>query len=109
MSGTPGTYDLGVHGGGHFTMGPIGSDFFASPGDPGFYFHAQIDRMWTLWQASDPAGRQDALSGTETILNIPPSPNVTLESVLRWGQLGVEMQVKDAMSTTAGAFCYVYE
>jgi len=49
MSGTPGTYAMGVHGGGHFTMGSVGSDLFVSPGDPAFYLHhGMIDRVWTL-------------------------------------------------------------
>lgn len=30
---------FGVHGGGHFTPGPVMSDFYASPGDPLFFLH----------------------------------------------------------------------
>jgi tyrosinase len=110
MNGAPGTYALGVHGGGHYTMGPVGSDMFASPGDPAFYLHhSQIDRMWTIWQALDPKNRQTALSGTQTFLNIPPSANVTLNDIMNWGVLGPEMTVAEAMGTLAGPFCYIYE
>ena len=110
MSGTPGTYDLGSHGGGHYTMGPVGADMFASPGDPAFYLHhGMIDRMWTLWQAADCKERQYAISGTHTFLNVPPSANVTLSDTMNWGVLGPEMTVFEAMSVTAGPFCYTYE
>ena len=37
-----------------------------------------------MWQAQDPENRQYALSGTPTTLNIPPSPNVTLDDYLSW-------------------------
>jgi tyrosinase len=89
MSGTPGTYAMRVHGGGHFTMGPVGSDMFASPGDPVFYLHhGMIDRVWTIWQSLDPINRHYALSGTGTFLDIPPSANVTLIDTMNWEFLG---------------------
>jgi tyrosinase len=39
---------LGVHGGGHFTIGgDAGSDFYNSPADPAFFpHHATVDRVW---------------------------------------------------------------
>ena len=89
MSGTPGTLDLGVHGGGHLSGGLDLFDFFASPSDPAFHLHhGMVDPVWTMWQAQDPENRQYALSGTLTTLNIPPSPNVTLDDYLSWGVLG---------------------
>ena len=39
MSGTPGTLDLRVNGGGHLSGGPDLFDFFASPSDPAFHLH----------------------------------------------------------------------
>lgn len=49
MSGVPGTDDMGVHGGGHFTLGGTGSDLFASPGDPAFWVHhGMVDRVWGI-------------------------------------------------------------
>jgi tyrosinase len=52
--------ELGVHGGGHFTMGgDPGSDPFISPGDPAFYLHhAQVDRIYWIWQLLDFQNRQ---------------------------------------------------
>ncbi len=56
--------ELGVHGGGHFTMGgDPGSDPFISPGDPVFFLHhAQIDRVYWIWQMLDFPRRQVSFS-----------------------------------------------
>lgn len=110
MNGIPGTLSLGVHGGGHLTAGPDLFDFFASPSDPAFHLHhGMIDLVWTEWQAQDPAKRQFALSGGNTTLNIPPSPNVTTSTVINWGILDTPRPLGDLMSTTAGPFCYEYD
>jgi tyrosinase len=109
ISGSASSLNLGVHGGGHFTLGAIGADFFASPGDPAFYFHhGMIDRVWTIWQEIDPDTRTYAIDGTRTILNIPPSANVTLNDTLSWETLGEDILMKDLMSVTEGPFCYQY-
>lgn len=39
-------------------------------------------------------------------LNIPQSANVTLTGTLNWGVLGPAMTAAEAMSATAGLFCY---
>lgn len=60
----------GVHAGGHFQMGGLGIDAFASPGDPAFYLHhAQVDRVWTIWQALKPEERLSQVFGTSTAFN----------------------------------------
>lgn len=61
----------GVHAGGHFAIGGIAIDAFASAGDPAFYLHhAQVDRIWTLWQNIDePRNRTRQVYGTSTALN----------------------------------------
>ncbi|KAE8454501.1 hypothetical protein EG329_000124 [Mollisiaceae sp. DMI_Dod_QoI] len=102
---------FGPHGGGHYTIsGDPGQDFWVSPGDPAFYLHhGQIDRLWTLWQALDPQNRQYALSGTNTMMDIPPSPNTTLDHTINVGYAGgKEVAMQDIMSTTKGPFCYMY-
>ncbi|KIW33257.1 uncharacterized protein PV07_00124 [Cladophialophora immunda] len=102
--------NLGVHGGGHFALGPTLLDFFASPSDPAFYLHhGMIDRVWTLWQAADPANRVNALSGTSTIFNQNTTPNVTLDTVVNWGYLGPPKTLRQLVSVTAGDFCYGYQ
>lgn len=128
---------LGVHAGGHFWVGgdpgklfhpspnmskpqnkipyrqtnPLqtGGDLFASPGDPYFFLHhAQIDRTWWIWQNQDLKTRQNALAGTNTLFNFPPSANTTLDDVLDLGVLAPEIKIADAMSTLGERFCYTY-
>lgn len=60
----------GLHSGGHFTIGGMNTDLFTSPCDPAFYFHhAQVDRVWTLWQGRDLGRRENELMGTTTWFN----------------------------------------
>ena len=61
----------GLHAGGHFTIGgDPGNDPFVSAGDPVFYqHHAQVDRLWTIWQALDPKARFGQVFGTSTAFN----------------------------------------
>jgi tyrosinase len=110
MSGVPGSSSLGMHSSGHFITGGIGADFFASPQDPFFFLHhAEVDRIFTTWQGMHPDAAL-GLSGTETCLNIPPSPNATLASwEPDWGYLFPSVQVGELMSTSAGPFCYTYD
>jgi tyrosinase len=106
----PNTVEIGPHGGGHFTInGDPGGDFFTSPGDPAFYLHhGQVDRMWAYWQALDPKKRQNALTGTRTFFNNPPSPNTTLDEMMEYGDAGPSIRLGDVMSTTSGPLCYIY-
>ncbi|KAJ5602105.1 Di-copper centre-containing protein [Penicillium lagena] len=111
MQGIPGSGTIGVHGGGHYAMGgDPGRDVFMSPGDPAFWLHhGMIDRVWWIWQNLDLETRQNAIAGTGTFLNQPPSPNTTLATVidLGWANLG-PIAMKDLMSASDGPFCYVY-
>ena len=60
----------GVHAGGHFTMGGLGGDAFSSSGDPAFYLHhAQVDRIWTIWQNLNAENRTNQVYGTNTAFN----------------------------------------
>ncbi|KAK3349047.1 hypothetical protein B0T25DRAFT_458687 [Lasiosphaeria hispida] len=102
--------ELGVHGGGHFTMGgDPGSDPFISPGDPAFFLHhGQIDRIFWIWQMLDFPHRQSVF-GTQTFLNFPPSPDVTLDDIIDISPLAAPVKVRDMMNTVGGKpFCYVY-
>ncbi|KAF3049044.1 hypothetical protein E8E11_008917 [Didymella keratinophila] len=105
---------IGVHSAGHYTIGgDAGTDFFNSPSDPYFYFHhAQIDRVWWIWQNQDIKNRQNAIADTITFLNLPPSRNGTLNDTMSLGEM-FEAQFPnitqgDAMNTLAGPFCYIY-
>ena len=111
MQGVPGSGSIGVHGGAHYSMGgDPGRDVFVSPGDPAFWLHhGMIDRVWWIWQNLDLAKRQNAISGTGTFLNLPPSANTTLDTVIDLGYAaGQPIAMRELMSTTAGPFCYIY-
>jgi len=114
MQGIPGTGNIGIHGGGHYSLGgDPGRDFFTSPGDPAFYLHhAMIDRVWYLWQALAPSSRtrgSSAVSGTRTFMNQPPSGDATVEDIVDIPYTGGSpKKIKDLLSTVSGPFCYVY-
>lgn len=114
MQGIPGSGNIGVHGGGHYSLGgDPGRDVFTSPGDPVFYLHhAQIDRVWWIWQMLSPASRvysNKAVIGTNTFLNTPPSANTTRDDIIDFGYAaGPPRKIDDLLSTLDGPFCYVY-
>lgn len=114
MQGIPTLGQLGIHGGGHYSMGgDPGRDLFVSPGDPAFYLHhSMIDRVYWLWQMQDPEARQwgpDALAGTITFNNSPESRNTTMDDMNEYGfAAGPPEKIGNLMSTISGPFCYVY-
>ncbi|GJN69657.1 hypothetical protein PLICBS_003707 [Purpureocillium lilacinum] len=112
--GTPYSIEIGPHIAAHAAIGgdPAG-DLFISPGDPAFYtHHGMMDRMWTLWQAIDPATRRDDLGRGEyshiTWANTPPSKETNLSDILDLGYAGESIQIADVMDTLSGPFCYFY-
>ncbi|KAF2868002.1 hypothetical protein BDV95DRAFT_630919 [Massariosphaeria phaeospora] len=114
MQGYPGSGDIGVHGGGHYSMGgDPGRDLFTSPGDPLFYLHhGGIDRAWWIWQSRNKRTSYGAkgIAGTGTFLNQMPSPNTTLDTMIDFGYAaGPPRKMRELMSTTGGPFCYIYK
>lgn len=100
---------LGLHGGGHFSIGSTLQDLFASSQDPAFFLHhSQVDRVWAIWQAMDEAKRRYALNGTSTILNPPWGEKVRLDTVMEFGILDGRRVVREVMSPVTGHFCYIY-
>jgi tyrosinase len=99
-----------VHAGGHFWIGgDPGGDLYASPGDPYFFLHhAQIDRTWWIWQNQDLKNRQNAIAGTNTIFNFPPSANTTLDDLIDLGVNAPALRIGNVMSTISDQFCYTY-
>ncbi|KAL8754650.1 MAG: hypothetical protein Q9184_005044 [Pyrenodesmia sp. 2 TL-2023] len=65
----------GTHTGGHYTWGgDPGFDPYSAAGDPVFYLHhAQMDRLWAIWQSLNPGVRMKLVLklvyGTETAFN----------------------------------------
>jgi len=111
VNGVPGGGSLGLHSGAHFTMGAPASSLFVSPQDPIWYpLHTFLDHLYTSWQIRHP-DLANAVYGTQTALNLPPSANMTLDTIEpNWGyfQPG-PIAVGELMSTTAGPFCYKYD
>jgi tyrosinase len=111
LNGIIGGSALGIHSGAHFSIGGIMNSVHVSAQDPIWYpLHTFIDVVYTSWQKNNPE-IFDQMYGTETALNIPPSPNVTLDSVLPdWGYFSKDSYtVRDLISTTGGPFCYDYD
>ncbi|GAB7342345.1 hypothetical protein MBLNU457_g0568t1 [Dothideomycetes sp. NU457] len=101
---------LGVHTAGHMiAAGDPGGDLFTSPGDPYFFLHhAQIDRVWWIWQNQDLEHRQYQLGGTLTLYNSPPSRNTSLSDLIDLGVNAPGIPINDMMSTLGGPLCYIY-
>lgn len=77
--------------------------------DPYFFFHhAQIDRVYWIWQNQDLETRLTSIAGTITILNEPPSRNGTLDDLIDLGVNNGPITIRSAMSTLGGPFCYIY-
>lgn len=111
INGVLGGTELGLHSGAHFTMGAPASSLFVSPQDPIWYpLHTMLDRVYVSWQQRHPELAMD-LFGTETAANVPPSANVTLDSVHPdWGYFSTTpYTIRELISTTAGPFCYTYD
>lgn len=111
INGIIGGGSLGIHSGAHFIMGSPASNIFVSAQDPIWYpLHTMLDRVYTSWQIRHPSNALDVY-GTATALNLPPSPNVTLDTIVPdvgYFDLG-KYTIGELSSTTAGPFCYKYD
>lgn len=73
-----------AHNHGHVYVGGIMNDTSYSPADPVFWLHhAQVDRLWAIWQASHP-GIHPTLSGANAIFDPWPEK---YDDVVRTEQL----------------------
>jgi tyrosinase len=98
----------GLHGGGHFGIGGVMFDFFASPQDPAFWLHhGQLDRIWAKWQDSD-AGRRYLWNGTSSIFNANTTAPVYNGTILDFSVLGEPITVEEVANPLAGPYCYQY-
>lgn len=53
-----------IHTAGHTSVGGQMNDVFSAASDPVFYLHhAQLDRVWTMWQAQNPNTRTYEIAG----------------------------------------------
>lgn len=100
----------------HTYVGLEAADPFSTPNDPVFYLlHAQIDRLWAIWQGQDLAARTYAIDGNRTFFGIPldyapdvPPSLATIEDPMELG-LGMRPQAKEGMPMTKYGRCYIYE
>lgn len=102
---------LGVHSGGHFSIGGFMSSIHVSVQDPAWWaLHTMIDHIYTSWQIRNP-DIASQLKGTETANNNPPSANVTLDTIEPgWGYFEQSaIPVRNLLDTKAGPFCYQYD
>ncbi|KAJ9617286.1 hypothetical protein H2200_001007 [Cladophialophora chaetospira] len=111
INGILGGSALGLHSGAHFIIGSPGSSIFVSVQDPIWWpLHTFLDNVYTSWQTRHP-DVANATYGTETAVNAPPSPNVTLDTIEPdWGYFSRDqIAVGELISTTSGPFCYKYD
>ncbi|KIX09128.1 uncharacterized protein Z518_00206 [Rhinocladiella mackenziei CBS 650.93] len=111
INGVVGGGELGLHSGAHFIVGSPGSSIYVSVMDPIWWpLHTMLDNLYTSWQNRHP-DLANALYGTETAVNLPPSPNVTLDTLQPgWGYFQQDpIAVGELISTTSGPFCYKYD
>ncbi|KAK3392845.1 hypothetical protein B0H63DRAFT_2337 [Podospora didyma] len=100
----------GVHGGGHFQLGTVQLDVFCSPSDPIFWLHhAQIDRLWAIWQGQALSSRTYPVAGTVTEFNVPPSENATLNTIVNFGVISPSKPLRKLVSQIDEDLCVLYE
>jgi tyrosinase len=81
----------GPHGEVHVEVGTVNgvreamADIRVSPADPIFWLHhAQIDRLWSLWQVQNP-GQNPTLSGANAVMDPWPETATQLRSISALG------------------------
>ncbi|CAK1367117.1 hypothetical protein CB0940_10441 [Cercospora beticola] len=105
------TLESGPHGAIHSAVGgDLGPA--TSPNDPIFFLHhAQIDRLWWLWQQKDPKKRNIEFGGNKMQEDggaEGSSPRAELSDVLSVRGLGGDVKVSDFMTTQNERLCYRY-
>jgi tyrosinase len=79
--------------------------------DPIFFLHhAQIDRLWWLWQEESPKTRYTEFSGYKTPDQFDGTtpPPASLDDILLMNGLAQDLKVKDLMTTKNSLLCYSY-
>jgi tyrosinase len=78
-------------------------------------YHAYVKRLTLCRQAQAFSSRLYALAGTNTMDNIPPSDNTTLDFRIDIGYADLlypkpesRVTMESVMSTIRGPFCYIY-
>jgi tyrosinase len=75
----------GFHNDVHNWVGGTMGNIMVSPADPVFWLHhAQVDRLWSLWQTGNP-GKQSTLTGAENTLDPWTEPVQQVQSISQLG------------------------
>jgi tyrosinase len=103
-------------GGAFGDMGPS-----SSPNEPLFFLHhTQVDRLWWLWQQSNPSVRNAEYVGIRERTPgfggrpllpgevAPVDPPATLEDVMPFMKLADDLPVSAVMTTQSDVLCYTY-
>ncbi|KAF2162476.1 hypothetical protein M409DRAFT_27101 [Zasmidium cellare ATCC 36951] len=93
----------------HLPLG-IGGDFlsFTAPAEPLFFLHhAQLDRLWWIWQSRSKQNSR-AYSGPKS-MGSNESASVDDLIPVSFPSLADDVPVKEVLSTQAGILCYTYD
>ena len=75
--------------------------------DPLFYVHhVQLDRIWWLWQAQDPAKRMADYGGRGFFYD--ETDNAAFDDTLSYLGFAENVTVRDVMRTRTRSLCYRY-
>ncbi|KAF8053885.1 hypothetical protein FPV67DRAFT_1443039 [Lyophyllum atratum] len=114
LEAIPGWDMKNVHGGGHFgvggVLGTIG-DAYNSPGDPIFYLHhANLDRLFWIWQKKDLKIRLKDVSGPIVPFDYTneAGANITLDFEINLAPLTGDFKLSQLMDIKGGDLCYDY-
>jgi len=67
--------------------------------------HANLDRIWWLWQGASPERIYEIGGPTSTSA---PYGNLTLDYTLQMGNIGFTLPVRDIMDIRMEPSCYTY-
>lgn len=74
-----------------------------------FLHHAQIDRLWWLWQQKNPSKRLSEYSGEHMHYKEQGSRKVKLNDTLAMMGLAADVKVRDVMDIHNDRLCFTYE
>ncbi|KAK4233363.1 hypothetical protein C8A03DRAFT_38930 [Achaetomium macrosporum] len=104
-------YSGALEGGPHGTIhASLGGEMnpTTSPNEPLFFLHhAQIDRLWWLWQQQDPS-RLSEYNGEASHFNETGSREVSLDDMLLMGGIEDDVTVREVMDVQGDRLCYTY-
>lgn len=80
--------------------------------DPVFYLHhAQVDRLWWLWQQQDIGSRTKTYQGPRQNTRVHANESLSgssLDDVISLGNLSEPVRVHEVMATESEVLCYRY-